>query len=63
LTEYDKLFNGTKTKAKVESFQQSTANEYNPTMYEALRDEKLSDTIEKDCADTWSDVKRKVIYK
>jgi hypothetical protein len=58
LTEYDKLLE--EAEAKAEAFR-STAKEYIPKMYYALRDENPNltpedarDRIEKDCVDIWS---------
>jgi hypothetical protein len=59
LTEYDKLVEEVRTKA--EAFRSSTAKEYIPKMYRALRNESPTltpedarDRIEKDCVDVWS---------
>jgi predicted secreted Zn-dependent protease len=58
LTEYDKLLED--ARAKAEAFK-STAKEYTPKMYRALRNENPTptpedarDRIEKDCFDIWS---------
>jgi hypothetical protein len=46
LTDYDALLEEVRT--KVEAFHRSTANEYIPKMYNALRDEKLPPEDAKD---------------
>jgi hypothetical protein len=59
LTEYDKLLEEARTKAA--NFYRSTAKEYIPKMYQALRTENPNltpeharDRIEKDCINIWS---------
>lgn len=59
MTEYDELLK--EARAKTEAFFKSTAKEYIPKMYQALRDENRNltpkdarDRIEKDCFDIWS---------